>query len=629
LVPPPVGCIRKLNNGEGGTQGTNVTPANSGGASGDAYDVVTTSATCSLTYDNTHVAHGAFAEMVTLGSTAGVAHARWDNLGGVSTVWFRTYLYFTANPGGTINVQVAMGAGVVRGSIAINTAGKVILKEAIGSTAATSTNSIPLNAWWRLEGYILGSSGTGAIEAKIFDVMDSTTPLETLSASAINTGGAIDSVRLGHNGTTVANVTFWMDDLGIDTCAYLGPVLKPVVPQSIVGRFLTRLPIASRRGQILWRTPSSQVAPPVTPPLAGLARRRPTLQVPRRGAWLSLPNAVAVPLPAVHPSRVGLRPARRGAFFAVPPVQLGAGTGPVVPKTGRLALHFPGPVRRGRVFPPLSFPPPTVQAKVPDAIRGQHAATGRPYLRKHGLIPPPLAPGATPLVVVPAPFVTPRVRPWASLRTAHRVAGPLVWPAADRPPAAIVAGRRLVPGGRRGRFLSVIPAQIGPGPGPTIPRLARTAVVWPRTLPRRGRLFPPLSFPPPGTQAKIPDAIRRDARQRPVLPRRRPVSLPPPIPKPPPDFRPPMLRAQGRLAQRWLVPNRRGRPLPLYLVGASGFRARLSSYDAYHGPTTDSSADSAAMTGSQTAATITDRSTGGGSITDTQGGAHATSTDGI
>src|SRR5215467_10547633 len=87
-----------VNSAEGGTNGTTVSTGNSGGASGNAFDaLLTTNAT--VAYDNAHAHSGALSvKFATAGTAANWAVEWTTSMGTLSQVWFRLYVYFTANP---------------------------------------------------------------------------------------------------------------------------------------------------------------------------------------------------------------------------------------------------------------------------------------------------------------------------------------------------------------------------------------------------------------------------------------------------------------------------------------------------------------------------------------------------
>ena len=205
------------NTAEGGTDTATVTTGNSGGASGDSWDVVQIAGTGgSLTYDSTHTAHGALAYKLVTGSPVGNSILEWTTkLGTVTTVPFRFSAYLSSLPGSTLRITQARSGSTVRGSIGINPAGLVVVLDASGSIILTSTTAITAGQWFRLEGFITGNASTGQIQVKIFTNPDGVIPDETLTTAAtINTGGTIDRWEAG-NPSSVASYTMWLDDLSL------------------------------------------------------------------------------------------------------------------------------------------------------------------------------------------------------------------------------------------------------------------------------------------------------------------------------------------------------------------------------------------------------------------------------
>lgn len=213
---------------EGGTNGTTVTTGNSGGTSGSAFDVVVTGTGTTLTFDNTHTAHGSLALELATGVSAQSPYVSWTTtLGTVNTLWFREYLYITANPASPFRIATFLGgASSLCGYVQVLASGKLQFVNAAGAGIFTTTNTVPLNAWFRVEGFITGSSSVGQVELKLYNSMDSLTATETqTSAATQNTNTLINTARFGI-GAAIASVgPFWMDDIGTSPAGYLGPEL--------------------------------------------------------------------------------------------------------------------------------------------------------------------------------------------------------------------------------------------------------------------------------------------------------------------------------------------------------------------------------------------------------------------
>ena len=224
-----------LNSFEGGTSGTTLTTANTGGASGSAFDTVNIGASATLAFDNTHAAHQSLSCKVATGVTATNTLAEWTtSMGSQTTVWYRQYLYFTALPNPSLR-PIAFRAGAsLAAAIGISLTGKLQLINSGSSVVVTFTNVIPLNQWFRIEGFITGNASTGVISATLYSPQDSTIARETETATGQNTTGTLTQYWFGEQASAANAGPFWMDDLGISSTGPLGPVKTRASGTSIV-----------------------------------------------------------------------------------------------------------------------------------------------------------------------------------------------------------------------------------------------------------------------------------------------------------------------------------------------------------------------------------------------------------
>jgi hypothetical protein len=218
---------------EGGTPGVSVTTGNSGGASGSAFDVVQAGAGAVNAYDAAQAAHGSVSCKISTGGTAASAYNSWTtSAGSLAQAWFRAYFFMTANPAVQHRlVNFLAGASQV-GNVLLKANGALIFTNSAGGTVLTSAAVIPLNAWWRLEGFVTGSAAAGQWEFRLFtSAPDGVTPDETqTSAASQPMTGPPDTYRFGV-GANIANAgPFWMDDIGVSPAGYLGPALVRPVP---------------------------------------------------------------------------------------------------------------------------------------------------------------------------------------------------------------------------------------------------------------------------------------------------------------------------------------------------------------------------------------------------------------
>jgi len=226
-----------VNSFETGSNGTAISTANSGGSGQNAFDVVSaTNAT--VAFSSTQAAHGSLSCEFATGSTAADWAVEWTtSLGGAPwpQLYFRLYLYFTANPSAAYRIFALNNAGGVCAAIELNTTGTLRFNNSSGSQILATTASIPLGQWFRVEGFVIGSTANGQVSITLFDSMDSTTATEGPDTSTATqaTSGPMTQAVYGNIGATAANVgPYWMDDIGLSSTGYLGPVASAPVAVS-------------------------------------------------------------------------------------------------------------------------------------------------------------------------------------------------------------------------------------------------------------------------------------------------------------------------------------------------------------------------------------------------------------
>jgi hypothetical protein len=181
---------------EGGTPGTAVTVANSGGLSGAAFDEVDPSSSA-ITYSSGAL-HGTVACQITTLADDDPYFA-WTSLVSGTTTWGRVYLKIGSLPPDNINIVRHLAGTATVITVRVNTNGRLGLLYGTGTFAGNGTVAIPVDTWVRIEWTVTTGLGTGSVQATLYTDPESTTPADTLSASNINTGtgAAVTRQRMG------------------------------------------------------------------------------------------------------------------------------------------------------------------------------------------------------------------------------------------------------------------------------------------------------------------------------------------------------------------------------------------------------------------------------------------------
>ena len=434
--------LSPFNTFEGGTSGTTITTANSGGTSGTAWDAVQQPTGGSITFDNTHTAHGGMAALLTGGSTGPGLNWKPQTIGLLADGYGRAYFYITALPAAQARLVRFFLAGTGGPSIELNTTGTVEIDDAAHVQQAVTTNTVPLNAWWRIEWH---HNASAQLVVRLY-LGDSTTITEQITAAA-NTATSVDEV---HTLLQVGAGNMWMDDVNAGVSTWPGPA-SPGLParpaytvSSVVGVTAWR---CHRRSEVI--DPRPNVLGVVTKPpqtifayQTAIRRRayRPFVDIvePRPAGLPTLPPAVPPHPPSIVLSAALMREARR-------------------PKTGVLE-----PRPSGLLFTVVVATPPRpasviiLAAPFREARRPKTSVIGP---RPAGLptLPPAVPRLSQPILVSPAAFVR------RGLRGGHFVF--IRSRTQDLPPRGVILGfaaqtRRHPRGGdvafTRGIFVPVI-----------------------------------------------------------------------------------------------------------------------------------------------------------------------------
>jgi Fibronectin type III domain len=221
----PTGFSGKSNTAEGGTAGVSVTTGNSGGASGNAFTVVSRGSGATLIYSAAAAAHGAWGYSIK-GSSGTATFVGWNGYSATSMA-----IRFYYNPGPTLPSKV-MRLADIRNSTAtasrveLSASNQLFIQNAAGTTVTTFPHALQANTWYRIELTISISSSAAAINAAYYPA-DSTTPVDpAYSTITGNTGTAnITQVSIGSAANATWTGTSYFDDLAAQagSTAFIGP----------------------------------------------------------------------------------------------------------------------------------------------------------------------------------------------------------------------------------------------------------------------------------------------------------------------------------------------------------------------------------------------------------------------
>lgn len=215
------------NNFDGGTDGVTITAANSGGASGNAFNDVglnTNDPVYSLT--NARAILGAKC----VSTNTDLSYVAWTGLGSLTVnVYLRCYLYIStlSFTSGVFPIAWRSAAPADGGFLRIVTAtGKLQMRNAAGSQIGSdSSGAVSAGKVVRLEARYLASTTVGEIEYRYFDDPNSTTATFSDSATGAVLAANCDIVRFGLTNTPASGDTIlYYDDLAVATTGWIGPV---------------------------------------------------------------------------------------------------------------------------------------------------------------------------------------------------------------------------------------------------------------------------------------------------------------------------------------------------------------------------------------------------------------------
>lgn len=211
----------KRNSFEGGTNGTNVSTSNSGGGSGDAFDVLlinntsTPGGNSNVQYSTAAAALGSLGCRITL--QASITYLRWNDSQSGTRFVSRRSLKFPSNPSADTVLITLYNGSATMASLHLDTSGRIYAKHGSTTIAGSTSSALSTNTQYFVELAATkesGGGGNGIVEYKVTDSGGSTVGSVYTSASTMSTG-TLDCAqyRIGGSSTGTGWTTMDMDDL--------------------------------------------------------------------------------------------------------------------------------------------------------------------------------------------------------------------------------------------------------------------------------------------------------------------------------------------------------------------------------------------------------------------------------
>lgn len=208
---------------EGGTNGTGLTTANTGGGSGAAFGSTTggmsIGANNTMVFSNAQAMNGTYSVLVDRASGSTTAYAQRTLASATARHVARIYVRFAAFPAGNTGVMRFQNSSATNAaSLFVDSAGKFVLQNAAGTAVFTATTALSINTWYRVEVAVAPgtTTSTGAAEMAYY-AGHSTTAIQTMTPITTGNFGTvanINYVRVGRYDTSATTGGYYFDNFG-------------------------------------------------------------------------------------------------------------------------------------------------------------------------------------------------------------------------------------------------------------------------------------------------------------------------------------------------------------------------------------------------------------------------------
>lgn len=211
------------NSFEGGINGTEITAANSGGASGNAFDGKVPVGGTLVLYSNAQ-ARGTLSMQIAQAGVWAAAYTNWTLSPALTAkTYCRLYLFLSGVPATQMPIICWIGGGLFSASLAITTAGKLRSLDFNPATLATSTVSCATGQWIKVEAEITPGTSGASLNARLYNDAGSDEADDTISSTGLALRANIDEIRVGQSDATGAgpiSETHYWDGVAVQATAF-------------------------------------------------------------------------------------------------------------------------------------------------------------------------------------------------------------------------------------------------------------------------------------------------------------------------------------------------------------------------------------------------------------------------
>lgn len=219
-------------------EGTNTASVTVGGKP-NGFDGATSGGVgTTFTYDNAHVHTGVTSIKTHLATVASTSYTTWSTAISptpTANAYSRFYFYSVAAPSVACRIAAFYTGANPSGVVQYLATGALRILNSALATVVTTTATVPLNQWVRIEYDLTGivtTAGNPALRMFSGANLEGSTPDTngSVSATGATTLGTVDSVRFGVSSAVTQTVALdlWMDDYAFSQIASPGALRYPV-----------------------------------------------------------------------------------------------------------------------------------------------------------------------------------------------------------------------------------------------------------------------------------------------------------------------------------------------------------------------------------------------------------------